>query len=108
MSIIYDILDYLDKKGLKQSELCSALGINTSTMANWKTRNTDPPAKYIIPICEFLDISPYVLLTGKEKITPSEELTPDERELLACYKKLGEREKGIVLGEAKAYADINK
>lgn len=101
LSIIDDVLSYLDKNGLKQSDLCNHIGINTSTMTNWKNRKTDPPAKYIIPICEFLDVSPYVLLTGKEKSLSEVKLTDDEQELLTYYKDLDELEKALILGEAK-------
>lgn len=75
-------------------------------MTNWKNRGTDPPAKHIVPICEFLDISPYLLLTGKEKSSPTVELTADERELLDIYNKLSEKSKGMVLGRAELLAEL--
>ncbi len=64
--IINRILLLLEQKSLKMADLCRYLDINTSTMANWKTRETDPPVKYIPRICEFLDVSYEYLLTGKE------------------------------------------
>ncbi|MCM1232050.1 MAG: helix-turn-helix domain-containing protein [Ruminococcus flavefaciens] len=68
MSIIDNVLSILEKNGLTQMDLCRAIGVKSSTVTNWKTRNTDPPAKYIIPICEFLNVTPEYLLTGKEKV----------------------------------------
>ena len=108
LSIIDDVLSYLNKNGLKQSDLCNYIGINTSTMTNWKNRKTDPPAKYIIPICEFLDVSPYVLLTGKEKNSPADQLTDDEQRLLTYFNKLSDIDKGIVIGRAEQLAETNK
>lgn len=108
MYIIDDILNLLEKKGLKQADLCSYIHINTSTMTNWKNRKTDPPAKYIIPICEFLDISPYRLLQGKEKNSSTEKLTADEQELLTYYKDLTKREKRIILETAETFSELHK
>ena len=68
--IIQRVLSLLDEKSLKAADLCRALDISTSTMTNWKNRGTDPPAKMIVPICEFLGVSCEFLLTGKE-ILPS-------------------------------------
>lgn len=104
MSLINDILSILASQNKKQSELCSYLDINTSTMTNWKNRNTDPPAKYIIPICEFLSISPYFLLTGKEK-SSSTKLSEDEQELLNNFKRLSKREQTKLIGRAELLAE---
>lgn len=103
MSLINDIILILERKKKKQSELCAYLGINTSTMTNWKNRNTDPPAKYIIPICEFLEVSPYFLLTGKEK---KSSLLNDEQELLNYYKALPAWEQQRLIGRAAALAEV--
>ena len=100
MSIIDNLLQLLDEKGLSQADLCKYLGTNTSTMTNWKQRGTDPAAKYIIPICEFIDVSPYMLLTGNEKPLDSS----DEELLLTYYRQLNEKHRGVILGEAKALA----
>lgn len=97
MSIIDNVLKLLDEKSLSQADLCKYLSINTSTMTNWKQRGTDPAAKYIIPICEFLEVSPYLLLTGKEKPLDSS----DEELLLSYFRELNDKDKGIILGEAK-------
>ncbi|MCH5193146.1 MAG: helix-turn-helix domain-containing protein [Oscillospiraceae bacterium] len=103
MSLINTILDIMKSKNKKQSALCAHLGLNASTVTNWKLRNTDPPAKYIIPICEFLEVTPYYLLTGAEKEHP---LPKDEQELLDCYKRLPEREKQRLIGRASALAEV--
>ena len=100
LSIIDNLLQLLDEKGLSQADLCKYLGINTSTMTNWKQRGTDPAAKYIIPICEFINVSPYKLLTGSEKQLDSS----DEELLITYYRQLNEKHKGIIIGEAKALA----
>jgi transcriptional regulator with XRE-family HTH domain len=101
LSIIMNLLSILEEKKLKQVDLCNAININTSTMTNWKNRNTDPPAKYIIPICEFLGISPYFLLTGKQEDLSIDNLSEDEKRLLNMYSLLTDIEKGEILGEMK-------
>ena len=103
MALINTILDIMKSKNKKQSALCAYLNLNASTVTNWKLRNTDPPAKYIIPICEFLEVSPYYLLTGEEREHP---LPKDEQELLDCYKRLPEREKQRLIGRASALAEV--
>lgn len=57
MKLINLILKIMDEKRVSQKELCDAIGISTSTFSNWKTRQTDPPIKYVMPICNFLEIS---------------------------------------------------
>lgn len=105
MSIIDNILLLISQKRLTQSSLCEAIGINTSTMTNWKNRHTDPPAKYIIPICDFLGVSPYILIYGEEKSSPDSVLPSDEQELLSYYKRLPDIDKGRLIGRAEALSE---
>lgn len=62
MSIIERITQIMDSKNLNQSDLCKILGIKDSTFSTWKIRGTDPPAKYILLICEYLSVSVDYLL----------------------------------------------
>ena len=66
MSIIERITQIMDTKNLNQSDLCKMLGIKDSTFSTWKTRGTDPPAKYILLICEYLGVSVDYLLGRTE------------------------------------------
>ncbi len=99
MSIIDNVLCLMKALNINQNELCNHLHIGTSTMSNWKTRGTDPPAKYIIPICEFLNVSPEQLLTGKKSAIQAptglseneQELTDIEEKLLKDFRSLSQQ-----------------
>ena len=101
MSIINRIIELLSEKGLKQIDLCSYLEINTSTFTTWKNRDTDPPAKYILRICEFIGITPYQLLADESSEIKSASLNDDEELLLSYFRELDDKDKGFILGEAK-------
>lgn len=66
MTISERMFALLEEKGKKSVDLSIVLGVGTGQISTWKKRNTDPPAKYITKICEFLEVSYEFLLTGKE------------------------------------------
>lgn len=98
--IIQRVLSLLEEKSLKAADLCRALGISTSTMTNWKNRGTDPPAKMIIPICEFLGVSCEYLLSGNEKVCP---FSSEDQEWLSLIHQLPEEKRYEFKGELKGY-----
>lgn len=100
--IIQRILTLLEEKSLKAADLCRYIDINTSTMTNWKNRNTDPPAKLIAPICEFLNVSYEFLLTGTEKRT-SAFIPSDDAEWLSLIHQLPPEAQYEFRGELKGY-----
>lgn len=106
MDINQNIKSFLEDKNLTQKALSQHLGIATSTINNWLKLNRSIPAEYIIPICEFLDTSPHILLTGQEKSSATDKLSDDEQELLMYYSKLHDIDKGRVLGTAKTLSEI--
>lgn len=89
----------LDQKGLTAYALCKHLGVKTNTTTSWKQRGTDPPAKYIAQICEFLGCSLEYLLTGQEtEKVPVPGMSENGREMLELYERLPEREQLLLLG----------
>lgn len=103
MTICERLFDELDKRNLTAYALCKALGVTTSTTTTWKQRGTDPPAKYLCRICEFLECSLEYLLTGSDaaheiKKRPDPEMSRNGREMLALYEQLPEREQLLILG----------
>lgn len=65
------------------------MGVKTNKTSNWKQRNTDPPAKFIVPICEYLEVSIIYLLTGCDEEKQEEPAIDDrERNLLEHFRAL--------------------
>ena len=86
MTINERLFSTLDERGLRASGL-------------WKQRGTDPPAKYIAPICEYLDCSLEYLLTGEEtKKEPAPGISENGREMLTLYERLPERQQILLIG----------
>ena len=98
-----------NSSGKTAAGLCRELGIGTSVTTGWKQRNTDPPAKYLTRICEYLDISIEYLLTGDVRLdTPhinEETFTADEIRLIRKYRILDEdgqdAVRGVILQEQR-------
>ena len=111
MTISERLFDEISRRNLTAYGLCKALGINPTTTTNWRQRNTDPPAKYILPICEFLGCSVEYLLTGEDagapvviKKEPVPGISENGREMLALYEKLSERDQLLLLGRLQEMA----
>ena len=99
MTISERMFSLLDERGLSASGLCKVLGVGTNQTTNWKQRNTDPPAKYIVLICEYLGCSLEYLLTGQEaEKAPAPGISENGREMLELYEKLPEREQLLLIG----------
>lgn len=110
MSIIDRLLYALDTTGISQTDLCTYIDVGTSTISNWKNRKTDPPAKYIFPICEKMNLSIKWLLIGEGEIQKKIEMqnTVDEIELLNRYKKLSREDKIKVMERAQTLLDLKE
>ncbi len=102
MEIIERIYELLNKSDKKAYELCERLNIRTSTMSTWKARTSDPPARYMKTIADFLGVSLDYLLTGKE--APARKTTTvEEDELLDLFRSLPESKKYEFIGELKGF-----
>jgi bacteriophage CI repressor helix-turn-helix domain len=68
MKIVERLFQTLEEKKFKATDLAKHLNIQKSVISNWKTRGTNPPSELIVPICEFLGIDVFWLLTGNSVI----------------------------------------
>ena len=93
MKIGERIIYILKEKGLTQKGLAEFVGIKQSTISDWKGKGTNPSSEIIYRICEYLNVSPTYILTGKEELN---NITTEEKEILKKYNILTERNKGKV------------
>lgn len=101
MTICERVFATLDAKGKLAADLCKVLGIGTSQTTSWKKRNTDPPAKYLVQISDFLDVSLEYLLTGID--SSSSKLSPLETQVIAMFRDLPVEKQYMFAGELKGY-----
>lgn len=47
----------LEEQKLQQSDLAKYLNVTNSVITSWKKRGNNPPSKYLVKICDFLNIS---------------------------------------------------
>ena len=89
MSICERIFAYIDSSpGKSPAGLAKALGVTTSQTTNWKKRNTDPPVKYVVDICKYLEVPVMWLLCGEDGPEISLYLDERERNLIEHYRAL--------------------
>lgn len=96
MNISERLFKIMKERGVKAVEVAKKLNINKSTVSNWKNRKTTPPAEYIIPICELLQVSPYYLLTGEESAENTQPLTTKKAAILKAYEACSPERQKII------------
>lgn len=83
MDINKRMFECMDRKNIKMSDLARYLEINKTVVSSWKNRGTNPPAEYIVQICELLGVSIEFLVAGSERMEYNEE----EKKLIEAYRK---------------------
>lgn len=66
MTISERLFGIMEEKGVSIPELSRMTGISRHTIFDWHRKNTNPGADKIMVICEALQITPEVLLVGRE------------------------------------------
>lgn len=64
MIISERIFKILKEKNMSQNAFAKQVGLASSTISDWKTKNTNPSADKIMDICRVLEVTPEQLLTG--------------------------------------------
>lgn len=100
MTISERMFQIMEEKGKRSVDLASILDVGTGQISTWKKRNSDPPAKYIPLICEFLNVPYDFLLTGNE--TPTV-ISSDDAEWLSLIHRLPPKAQCEFRGEIKGY-----
>lgn len=78
-----------EKRGMTQKELATAIGIATSTVANYETGKRKPDPDTLCKIADALDCTLDALVRGKEKDRP---FGRSKDELMKMFSELSEEE----------------
>ena len=71
------------------------LGFSNSTYTTWKKRGTSPKVDDLAKIADYFGVSVDYLL-GRESSAAGMELSPEEEELVLCYRSASADERTIV------------
>ena len=64
MTVGQRVFELLKQKGMTQKEFSERTGIATTTISDWRKKNTNPGSDKILLICAALEVTPEYLLSG--------------------------------------------
>ena len=109
MDICQNLNNILKERKITQKELCQQISIAESKLSYWLTKSKSIPSEYIIPICNYLNISLSALLTGQEKDSKNQiTLSKEEIEFIKEYRYLSEKSKSEIRNTLNHLYDIEK
>lgn len=103
MNIMENLLRLMNERNLSAGCLADRLGINLRQIEEWKSRDTDIPVEYILPICRTLHITAYELLNSNYNCISND----DETELISCYWKCTPHDRTIIRNLASRFSNIS-
>ena len=81
----------IEEKKVTKNKVLADLGLNKSSMLNWKTRGNIPDGETLIKLANYFDVSVDYLLGLPTKVN-GVSITPEEKEVLELIKMLTEDE----------------
>ena len=109
MTVGQRIFELLKQKGMTQKEFSERTGIATTTISDWRKKNTNPGSDKILLICAALEVTPEYLLSGvsedsdrgrnKEYVVIPK--NTEERLLIEVFGKMDFEERKHLLAYAK-------
>ena len=101
MSFYENLIHILDEKDIKIGKMYKDLNINKGNVYSWKN-GTDPSAKYVIMLAEYLNVSADTLLGISRPRSPEDEPEPEDSpnvlEAVTLFRQLPEREQIKFIG----------
>ncbi len=88
---LFTILDA--NSDMSQKKLAAAIGVTSASVSAWRKRDSLPSADLILPICDYLGITPEFLLGGRQN---ESWLRDDERHFLQNYNKVSDKNKRVL------------
>ncbi len=101
MTICERMFSLMEEKGKSGYGLSKKLKIDSGIISGWKRRGTNPPAKYLDAISEYLGVSIEFLCTGRKSPEPLEDeryFSEQEIRLIEKYRSLSEDGKDLIRG----------
>lgn len=96
--MFYDqFIKLCNESSTKPTPLLKQLGLSAGNLQKWQ-KGASVNSDILYKISEHFSVSIDYLVTGKEKSSPTVELSDDEQELIANFKKLSDKSKGKVMG----------
>ena len=103
--IVLRIMKTLEEQELRDKDLTDYLGLPVGSMSRWKYDGRKVYLKYIIPICEFLKISPNYLFLGTSDTGDIDSLTPMENEVLKLFRSVDDTRKKCIRETLRLFAE---
>ena len=109
MTVGQKIFELLKQKGMTQKEFSQRTGIATTTISDWRKKNTNPGSDKILLICAALEVTPEYLLSGVSEdsgrgrrreyvVIPDD---TEERLLIERFGKMDFKERKLLLAYAE-------
>lgn len=114
MTISERIIERLKQLSISQKEFAKKVGIQESTISEWKKNKTNPSSDKILAICKALDVSPEWLLSGVDPAASRGknhsyyvvDVDTDTGKLVAEFNKLEKPQRDRILGYIEAFATM--
>lgn len=106
--VVERILDLLKEQGKTEKSLLQYLGLANGTFTLWKYDNGKSFLKYIVPMSEYLEVTPNYLLRGVDDEINVETLSTGEIELIKNYRSITKEQKECVRQAVNLFAETVK